>query len=111
MRSVKLKEVSPGMVLSADVKDRTGRTIVSTGKKLTEKHIKILKAWGIPAIKVESPKKGDGEMEIPPSLEKGPVPDNIKKEMLELFRHTDSRHPAVRELFNLCSLRKMNPDG
>ena len=106
MLSVKLKDIRPGMVPAQDVKDRTGRVLIVAGNEITLKHIKVLKAWGVPEIKVRE--DADRDMHRVVAEKKTQVPDKVGREMLELFRYTDRRHPAIRELFTLCSLRKAN---
>jgi len=106
MLSVNLKDVRPGMIPSQDVRDRTGRVLIEAGKEITSKHMKVLKAWGVPEIKIV--KEGALEEKREGAAGKVQVSNKIEKEMLELFRHADRRHPAIRELFNLCSLRKAN---
>ena len=38
MKLVKIKSISEGMVTAAEVKDRTGRTLLEKGKAITKKH-------------------------------------------------------------------------
>lgn len=94
------------MVPAQDVKDRTGRVLIIAGNEITPKHIKVLKAWGVPEIKVRE----DADRDMNKIIADKPiqVSDKIRREMIELFLHTDRRHPAIRELFTLCSLRKAN---
>jgi len=47
MKNIKLDEIGAGMVLARDVKGRFGSGLLVAGNVVTEKHLKILKSWGI----------------------------------------------------------------
>lgn len=47
MGKIALEDLQPGMVLARDVKDFSGRMILSTGMEITGKHLGIFRAWGI----------------------------------------------------------------
>lgn len=108
MVKLKMAELKPGMVLSQDVKDLNGRILLSSGNRLSEKHIKIFKTWGVTEVAIEGadePVKG-GEKPLSGNVDEKAI-EKIRQEMNSLFRHTDIRHPAIRELFNLCVTRKL----
>ena len=106
MVNVKLGKLEVGMVLSQNVKDRNGRVILTVGQKIAEKHLRILKAWGVTDVAVESPVNEDKVIASLGSFDAGAV-EKVESEMKRLFRQADLRHPAVRELFNLCVARKL----
>jgi len=108
MNSVKIKLIREGMVTATEVKDRTGRVLLASGKTLTSKHLKVLKTWGVTEINIisskESPSgsgKSDKSISVDPS---------IIKEMDKLFQFADRRHPVVSEFYNLCLTRKAKED-
>ncbi len=108
MIKLKIAELKPGMVLAQDAKDLNGRVLLSSGNRLSEKHIKVFKAWGVTEVAVEG---ADEPVESRGKPLSGNVDEKtivkIRQEMNSLFRHTDIRHPAIRELFNLCVTRKL----
>lgn len=111
MVSLKLDELKEGMVLARDVKDRNGRVLLSSGQKIAEKHLKIFKAWGVTDVAVEGLReKKREEVVLSGNVDPQEV-EKIKREMSALFRHADIRHPAIRELFNLCVARKLKPQS
>jgi len=63
MKRVGLKDLQPGQTLARDLCDIRGRLIVKAGSVLTEKHIRVIKTWGIAAAYVsenhETPSKND----------------------------------------------------
>jgi hypothetical protein len=108
MNSVKIKLIREGMITATEVKDRTGRILLASGKTITSKHLKVLKTWGITEINImssnETPSdsgQSDKSISVDPS---------IIKEMDKLFQFTDRRHPVVSEFYNLCLTRKVKED-
>ncbi len=108
MNSVKIKLIREGMVTATEVKDRTGRILLPSGKTLTSKHLKVLKTWGITEINIVSSKGTAPGAE--PSDKNMSVDPSIVKEMDKLVQFTDRRHPVVSEFYNLCLTRKAKED-
>jgi len=50
MPHISIKDVEAGMELSEDVTDRSGRVLMRAGATLSEKHIKVMKTWGVTHI-------------------------------------------------------------
>jgi len=53
MASVSISDVETGMVLIKDVVDKQNRVLLRGEVELTEKHIRILRTWGITTIEVD----------------------------------------------------------
>lgn len=105
MAIIKLENLKAGMELASDVKDLTGRTLLKASAKISEKHLTIFKSWGVTEVDVQGVKKEDVEDNIGKELNQELLA-KVEAEVIDLFRHTDRSHPAVKELFNLCILRK-----
>ncbi|MFQ5443371.1 MAG: hypothetical protein ACE5EK_02020, partial [Nitrospinales bacterium] len=60
MKGTKLKSVKAVMVVEIDVKDLTGRVLLTSGNAILEKHIKIFKSWGITEVFIKGT-QDDGE--------------------------------------------------
>lgn len=106
MAVVHIDNLAPGMVLSRNVCDRSGRMLLPTGAELTEKHFSIFRMWGV--LEVEIVGEGvaeDGEApqheEVDPELLR-----QARAEVERLFVHNDPEHPAVKELLRLCTERR-----
>lgn len=102
---VTVTRLKEGMVLSEDVHDRGGRVLMTQGTPVQEKHIRIFKTWGIPAVHVEEEAEaasGNGSETI--DLE---LVNAAKVRALELFRHADLKHPVIEQLFSRCVSRIM----
>lgn len=107
MGRLNIDEVQAGMVLAADVIDRNGRVLLKSGLSVTDKHLTILKQWGITDADIQDV---DRE-EITAKATEGLDPELLSKtetKYQELFIHTDRRHPFIQELFRLSVLRIVN---
>ncbi|KMP11185.1 hypothetical protein UR09_01605 [Candidatus Nitromaritima sp. SCGC AAA799-A02] len=106
MPFIRLQDLKPGTVSVEDIKDRTGRVILGAGSVITLKKLKTLKAWGVTEVLVG----GDPDAETDKSAEENEdaIQESKDKELTELFRFTDKRHPVIQELFASCLARKMD---
>lgn len=87
--------------MSSDVKDSYGRTLLRAGVSLTEKHITMLKAWGVTEISV----KGEEKKEEVPATVPDVDPKRLAKAEADarlMFRFADLKQPPMKELFDLC---------
>jgi len=109
MGSLNLDDIQPGMTLADDVKDKSGRILLTAGQKVTDKHLKIFKMWGILEADITD-NKDDGAPKVEPEID--PLPNGeVQKEADEFFRHTDLDHPAVKEMYRLCIARIVRKSG
>ncbi|MCH8157017.1 MAG: hypothetical protein IID18_04575 [Nitrospinae bacterium] len=91
------------MIPVKDVMDRTGRVLLGAGKEVSSKQIKTLRAWGITEVVVgEDSQASDEDAKKGAGTPKG----SLEKKLAEVFRFTDQRHPAIKELFASCLERK-----
>ena len=103
MSFIALSELKQGLVLQEDVCDINGRLLLSKGQKISEKHFRILKIWGIAEINVV------GEQGDTPSNEAPIDPAavaQIKKDLDGLFTHLDVKHPVVNEIYRSAILHR-----
>ncbi len=100
MGKIPTDNLIPGMVLASDVRDRSGRLLLRGGTELNDRHLYILRTWGI--IEVEL--AGAEEDPEGPEFANGIAPElwsAIEGEITPLFHHADLSHPAVRELLRI----------
>ncbi len=106
MKNISVSDLCEGMVLSKDAVDIRGRVILSAGNFIKDKHKNIFKSWGISKVCVEGDNKEErGKKttdQIDPQISKV-----VEKEIKELYKFTDKRHPAIKELFDLSMERKV----
>lgn len=96
MGSVRIKELTPGMVLADDVTDIKGRLLLPKGKPVGPEHIRIFKIWGVSQVRAAGIA---GENELPETAIDPARLESIRRELEERFRLTDRNHPAIREIF------------
>ena len=98
-----LDELTTGMILGKDIKDNAGRTLLKAGSPLLDKHLKILKTWGINHVDIES---NELQVDLEDIINKHP---EFEKEALtegsKLFSHTDNTHKFFTTLIPLWKKR------
>ena len=105
MSIVLLDNLASGMVLAANVHDKSGRLILGKGSEIEAKHLIIFRTWGIIEADIAGDNSADAEV----------VPDGITPEQFEytknmllpLYCHTNIEHPATSELLRLAVIRKV----
>lgn len=105
MAKINVSELEPGMVLANDVMDRNSRFLLGKGGKLTPKNLKIMKMWGVVEADIERISQKDVEAQRTAHMDPA-ILDIADKLTRKRFIHTDLRQEAIRELFNICVLRK-----
>ena len=107
MAKIDICELAPGMVLASDLRDRDGRFLLGKGVKLTLKHLRIVKMWGVVEADIEGISKKDVDTKrtahVDPAILE--VAESLTRKR---FIHTDLEHEAIRRLFHICVLRKAN---
>lgn len=106
MGRLNLDEISPGMTLASDVLDRSGRVLLKSGLQVTEKHLTILKQWGITDADILGVDRDEINAKTIESFDQD-ILTACETEKRELFHHADMSHPINQELFRLSVLRSM----
>jgi hypothetical protein len=105
MGKIPTDNLTPGMVLTSDVRDRSGRLLLRDGTELNDRHLYILRTWGILEAEVagaeEDPENPEFSDAIAPELWSA-----IEGEITPLFRHADLAHPAMKELLRMRIMKK-----
>jgi hypothetical protein len=104
MGIIAIDKLTPGMKLSLPVKDRGGRIILAAGQELTEKHLKILRIWGITQAEVTGPVPQAPEAQETPKTDTD-IQLEAEQIVQELFLHAGETHPAIQELRRLAVKR------
>jgi hypothetical protein len=107
MGRLNLDEIQAGMVIATDVLDRNGRVLLKTGLQINDKHLKILKQWGITDADIQGVSREEVTAAAIQNLDKDALAQ-AQEHYTTLFRHTDRDHPFVAELFRLSVLRHVN---
>lgn len=102
-----IDELEEGLELAEDVLSPQGMKIAGQGDKVTAKHMKAFKAWGITEVTVQGSDKNETE----------PRDDEPKKEIPQqlvvqqtdhLFEKTNRNNPVIAELYDLALKKAMS---
>ncbi|UCD11469.1 MAG: hypothetical protein JSU88_12635 [Nitrospinaceae bacterium] len=97
MGRVRTDDLRPGMVPRTEVSTHNGRVLIQPGQPLTEKHLQIIKSWGVTMVDIDDEDFSvDSDL---PFLPDAGAPEAERKALEALFQHTDREHPAIRELY------------
>jgi HD-like signal output (HDOD) protein len=105
MGLIKINQIEPWMVLAEDLKDAKGRFLLPGGASLTTKHVKTLKMWGVIEANIEGIVAEDVEDNAISKIDPVMI-EMAEKIVRERFRYSNVDHPAIQELFRLCTLQK-----
>jgi len=104
MGTINLEDIKAGMILGRDIKDRNGLVLLSAGHEITEKHLKILKMWGIMEADIEGVTREETISEAASQIDPLLLQET-ENQIREQFRHADMKNPFMNELFRLLTLR------
>lgn len=102
MGIARIDQLEPGMVIVADVVDRTGRVLLSAGTTLTEKHLRVFRMWGVTQADIQGLPSADAEEQVE-SDEEDHVEEEAAARVSELFSRSNREHPAIVELMRLAT--------
>ncbi len=105
MSFINVAELKSGMVLAEDLRNPFGRFLLTKGTRLQPKHLRILEMWGVIEASIDGVTEKNVEAGSTAHLDPAVI-EQAEKVVSERFGHTDLKHPAIRELFRICSLRK-----
>jgi hypothetical protein len=111
MEKVKIRELEVGAILATDVKDMSGRLLLSAGSEIAEKHLNIFKIWGV--IEVEITSSGElvqSQADVDLSDVDPEILKQVEQNLDKLFLHNDRSHPVMQELISYVKevkLRKL----
>jgi hypothetical protein len=106
MPKARLETLQSGMVVLHDVKNMDGMLLIPAGCVLTEKHVYILNAWGVPEVEVEA----SDELGEPDGLSQALPPETMKEltdDLNALFWDPSEGSAVQREVFDLVLRRKV----
>ena len=98
MPNIPLKEADVGMTLAKDAVNAQQMLLLKKGAALTDKHLRMLKSWGVEVVCVQT--AGEGHLTSPPVPESH---NEIEKEMALRFGDT-IEDPVMAEVFRASSL-------
>ena len=100
-----VNDLKDGMVLSTEVKNKHGNVLLKKGDTLSEKHIMLLKSWGITEADIEGVDKDQVEKKEKEALSTDAMA-SIEKELKDLFSDFGD-NPLMEELYRVTKKFKM----
>jgi hypothetical protein len=100
MGKILTDNLAQGMILASDVLDRSGRLLLKTGTELTDRHLYILRTWGI----IEADIVGTEDNHADSATDKSIDPvlwSTLEDKIKPLFLHADLSHPAIYGLLRM----------
>lgn len=106
MGIINLEDIKHGMVLAKDLKDRSGLVLLGAGNEITEKHLRILKMWGITEADIEGVTREEAQPNTTSEIDTF-LFQEAEIRLREQFYHTDLKHPFIQELFRLLTFQRV----
>jgi hypothetical protein len=100
MGILNINELKEGMVLAADVKNKHGNIMIRQSMTLSEKHIMLLKAWGIPEADVEGADRDQLHQEEMKTISPEVI-EAIEKNLSEFFPPLDGNE-LMSEIYRIA---------
>lgn len=104
MGIINLQNVQVGMELARDLKDRSGRIILSSGNKIEVNHLRIFRMWGITELDIKGVEREEVAAQELSELDPIIV-SNIEECLKNYFIHSNMEHPFIQELFHLLVIK------
>jgi HD-like signal output (HDOD) protein len=107
MGIIHINNLKAGMVLDEEVRDINGRLLLQRNRQIQAAHIRIFKIWGITEVNIRG---NNGSKDVSAGSVDPQQIEKIKESTLELFRHVDLDHPAIKEIFRISILFRSQYD-
>jgi hypothetical protein len=104
MGMVLLDDLRPGMLVGLDVLDSAGQVLLRQGMQLTERHLRVLRAWGVSQVDIEGAGAGLQEAAVVATQEQQ---EEIQRRINRLFLKANLDHPVIKELQRLGEMRML----
>ena len=105
MAKVKVESLEPGMIAGADVKNLDGMLLMPTGCELSERHIRILKTWGIAEITVQTDDQDEDKPESRRTVPVAASPARVRA-LKARFYQFEEANPVHQEILRLLLRRQ-----
>lgn len=103
MAKISVEKTEPGQIVQEDVLNENGQLLIKKGLALTERHIHLLKTWGIPLVNIEG---ADGPTQSEPTLTLSPEAISKAEEFhFPRFRHLPQDDKIISQVIRHCIQR------
>lgn len=103
MGRVRIDQIEAGMVTSDVVRDGKGRVLLGAGMEITEKHLRMIKTWGVSALQIEGVNDVSDDVAAPEVTDDHV--DAAEDTVAHLFKHAGQKNPLLRRLYKAAVAR------
>lgn len=104
MPKIDVVDVKEGMVIAADVFNLNGQLLMPKGITIAEKHVWLLKSWGVQQLEVEKTGQDDANVSTQITEEEAKL---FEGQLREIFGEIKEDELWAKHLFDLCLERKV----
>lgn len=109
-RRIPVQEVRPGCILAEAAHDRSGRLLVPAGTTLQERHLRVLRSWGVASVNIQDAGDDDLAIDAVASSAEDATPaaitldmeDRAEEILGERFRHCDTTSEPMDGIYQLA---------
>jgi len=106
MGIINMEYIQEGMILAADIKERSGRVLLAKDSAITEKHLRVFRMWGITEADIKGIETDELAANMAAQLDQHLLRE-IEVQTRERFCHVDMDHPFIKELFRSLTIRQV----
>lgn len=106
MARLKIDQLCEGQVVGAEVRNLDGMLLLPADAWLTEKHIGILRAWGISEVEVKDGKLAATEGDPIAALSSDEY-ERLTTEVKQCFAELDLDYPVAKQVFEVKLRRRV----
>ena len=103
MSYIAVDNLKQGMVVDQDVRDINDRLLLSKGQEINDKHLRILKIWGVAEVSVVAATEPPVAEEAPTDVEKA---TRVKDSLDFIFQHLDISRSTINDVYRLSFLHR-----
>ena len=108
MSRIKVNQISAGQTLQKDAISPKGRLLLTAGTKLEEKHLVILRTWGVVEVDIDGHESADEEPSDNFTHLSANTLAEISEKLSNQFRHCNQGHPFIKELISYQRCRLLS---
>lgn len=109
MSYVAVDNLKQGMVLDENVHDVNTRLLLSKGQKLSHKHLRILKIWGIAGVSIVGSVNDTTATVGTPAMGDETI-EGVKKAINLVFKNGDLANITLKEIFKASLIHRLKAD-
>ena len=103
MSYIAVDNLKHGMIVEQDVRDINNRLLLSKGQEITEKHLRVLKIWGVAEVSVVATADPQPVEDKPTDIDRA---TQIKESMDFLFHCLDVSRPTIHDVYRIAFLHR-----